>query len=322
MSAKESRAVRFRFGRPGNQVVGEPPAGYYFSLRWPLSNKKKTVVDRAVDRFNHVTDRRFGCPPGLIATIKVSSKFGPLRERLRNELFPRIGTTPTANAPSPPWPPSSPQPSIAPGQIPGIGLDLSRVAIPEIKEGNAGTVRRRVNEALKGKGITCLGVNSKGNGRYRLLFHGDDVDKVRRDDTWLRTHFDTLYGEQWYPMRVDRVYHEVATDEVGCTLFGRLNGVKVHKMRWLGNVSVDKEYRSMVIYLDTKEEVDRLLAEMTVTMANGECASPIRHKPSTCAMLSLSPLWPFTLPLPSASSGLWTVCTPGARGIGIHLDDL
>lgn len=68
-------------------------------------------------------------------------------------------------------------------------------------------------------------------------------------------------------MRVDRVYHEVATDEVGCTLFGRLNGIKVHKMRWLGNVSVDKEYRSMVVYLDTKEKVDRLLAKMTVTMA-------------------------------------------------------
>lgn len=219
---------------------------------------------------------------------KAEKRIEALEELIRNKLFPRISTTPTANAPSPPSPPSSPPPSIAPGQIPGIGLDLSRVAIPEIKEGNAGTVRRRVNEALKEKGITCLGVNSKGNGRYRLLFHGDDVDKVRRDDTWLRTHFDrgTLYGEQWYPMRVDRVYHEVATDEVGCTLFGRLNGVKVHKMRWLGNVSVDKEYRSMVVYLDTKEEVDRLLAKMTVTMANGECAYTrpfvIGRQPARC----------------------------------------
>lgn len=129
---------------------------------------------------------------------KAEKRIEALEEFIRNELFPRIGTTPTANAPSLPSPPSSPPPSVAPGQIPGIGLDLSRVAIPEIKEGNAGTVRRRVNEALKGKGIICLGVNSKGNGRYRLLFHGDDVDKVRRDDTWLGTHFDrgTLYGEQ------------------------------------------------------------------------------------------------------------------------------
>lgn len=42
-------------------------------------------------------------------------------------------------------------------------------------------------------------------------------------------------------MRVDREYREVATDDMGCTLFGQLNGVKVHKMRWLGNVSIDKE---------------------------------------------------------------------------------
>ena len=43
-------------------------------------------------------------------------------------------------------------------------------------------------------------------------------------------------------------------------------------MRWLGNVSVDKEYRSMVVHLDRKEEVDRLLTKMTVRMTNGECA--------------------------------------------------
>jgi hypothetical protein len=33
----------------------------------------------------------------------------------------------------------------------------------------------------------------------------------------------TLYGEQWYPMRVDRAYHEVAVDEMGGSLFGQLN---------------------------------------------------------------------------------------------------
>ncbi len=117
-----------------------------------------------------------------------------------------------------------------------------------------------------------MGVNCKGNGRYRLLFREADVDKVRRDDSWVKTHFDkgTLYGEQWYPLRIDRAYRGVAiADELGCTLFGRF---KAHKMRWLGTASVDKEYRTMVVYLDKKEEVDRLLAGMTVEMANGECA--------------------------------------------------
>jgi hypothetical protein len=197
--------------------------------------------------------------------------------------------------------------------------------IPEINGGNASTVRRRVNKALEEKGISCLGANSKGNGRYRLLFRYGDIDKVRRDDSWLRTHFGkgTLYGEQWYPMRVDRAYREVAADEMGCTLFGQLNGVKAHKMRWLGNVSIDKEYRSMVVYLDAKEEMDRLLAKMTVTMANGECIQPsICRRSSTCAVLSLPPLWPSPLSLSSTGSNLWAVRTPRACGVDMHLDDI
>jgi hypothetical protein len=66
-----------------------------------------------------------------------------------------------------------------------------------------------VNDALKDIPVTCLGVNSKGNGRYRLLFQGKDIDNIWKDDTWVRTHFDrgTLYGEQWYPIRVDRAYN-------------------------------------------------------------------------------------------------------------------
>jgi hypothetical protein len=43
-------------------------------------------------------------------------------------------------------------------------------------------------------------------------------------------------------------------------------------MMWLGTVSVDKEYRTMVVYLDKKEEVDRLLTRAAVEMASGECA--------------------------------------------------
>jgi hypothetical protein len=64
----------------------------------------------------------------------------------------------------------------------------------------------------------------------------------------------------------------VATDGLEYTLFRRMNGVKMHKMRWLGTASIDKEYRIMVVYVDKKEKADRLLAKMTVQMANGECA--------------------------------------------------
>jgi hypothetical protein len=249
----------------------------------------------ATDQWSQVKDLLTRVETALIAAeLRAQSaekRIETLEEFIRNELFPRINTPPPHPSPPPfPPPPSPPSPPLSPppSRIPGIGLDLSRCTIPEIAGGNAGTVRKRVNEALKEKDITCLGVNSKGSGRYRLLFQANDIDAVRRDNTWLATHFDRgrLYGEEWYPMRVDRVFHKVAVDEMGCKLFSQLNGVKVHKMRWLGNVSVDKEYRSMVVYLDTKEEVDRLLAKMTVTMANGECAYTrpfvIGRQPARC----------------------------------------
>jgi hypothetical protein len=78
---------------------------------------------------------------------KPEQRIETLEEFIRNELFPRANTPPRTDPlhpPPPPSPPSSPPSSVAPGQIPGVGLDLSRVAILEIKEGNAGTVRRRV----------------------------------------------------------------------------------------------------------------------------------------------------------------------------------
>jgi hypothetical protein len=39
------------------------------------------VVDPDVDRFVDAFERRFGCSPCLIVTMRVSSKFGALRER-------------------------------------------------------------------------------------------------------------------------------------------------------------------------------------------------------------------------------------------------
>jgi hypothetical protein len=41
-----------------------------------------------------------------------------------------------------------------------------------------------------------------------------------------------------------------------------LTSSNLKSVPWFGNVSVDKEYRSRVVYLDAKEEVDRLFARM------------------------------------------------------------
>jgi len=42
-----------------------------------------------------------------------------------------------------------------------------------------------------------------------------------------------VYGEQWFPIRVDWVKKSISMDELGCTWSAKLNNVKVTKMRWL-----------------------------------------------------------------------------------------
>jgi hypothetical protein len=65
-----------------------------------------------------------------------------------NELFPRVASpTPALEPTTTPLPPTS----MGWRALPGIGLDLSRVQDKEVREGNAGVVRRRANEALKEK---------------------------------------------------------------------------------------------------------------------------------------------------------------------------
>jgi hypothetical protein len=267
-----STATRARTSTQGRPLKRTQP----YNPESPPRKKSVSTKPGATTSLNSNTDQLLRIE-ALLKRVEERAEWAEkrvesLEKFIRNELFPRIAGPVSAPAPaSRSASPPSPPPSLVRGPLPGIGLDLSRVQDREIKEGNAGVVRQRANEALKERGITCLGVNSKGKGRYRLLFKEADVDGLRRDDSWVRTHFDkgVPYGEQWYPIRIDKAYREVATDELGCTIFGRMNGVKVHKMRWLGTASVDKEYRTMVVYLDRKEEVDRLLAKITVEMANG-----------------------------------------------------
>jgi hypothetical protein len=88
---------------------------------------------------------------------RAEKRIESLEEFIRNELFLRVAGPVSAPAPaSRPASPPSPPPSSVRGPLPGIGLDLSRVQDREIKEGNAGVVRRRANEALKGEGYNLF----------------------------------------------------------------------------------------------------------------------------------------------------------------------
>lgn len=123
-------------------------------------------------------------------------------------------------------------------------------------------------------------MNDKEIGRYRLLFRAEDIDAVKRDDSWVKLFGEgRIYGDQWYLVRLDRVHIDATTDSSACEAFGEANGCKVHNMRWLGKTTLpmegevgrDKVYRSMVIYLDASEEADRLVKE-GVALTRGESA--------------------------------------------------
>ena len=131
---------------------------------------------------------------------------------------------------------------------------------------------RCVNKALKERNIICLGVNSKGNGQYWLLFQGKDVNNIQKDNTQVKTYFNRgiLYREQQYLVRVNRAYYGIVVDKIDYLIFSQLNRVKVYKIQQLRSVLINKEYYLIVIYLDIKEEVNRLIIKIIVTIVNRE----------------------------------------------------
>lgn len=117
---------------------------------------------------------------------KAEKRIEALEEFIRNELFPRIGAAPPANPPSPPSPPATPPPSIAPGQIPGVGLRPEPSHDTGDQGGERGHSAQAGERGPQGEGYKLLRSQFEGNGRYRLLIRYDDIDKVRRDDTLIR----------------------------------------------------------------------------------------------------------------------------------------
>jgi hypothetical protein len=85
---------------------------------------------------------------------KAEKRLLDLEELIRDQILPRVSSSdvplPSSNAATPQTlplsPPSTPPPT---ARVPSIGLDLSRTTNHELKVGNAGTIRRRADDALK-----------------------------------------------------------------------------------------------------------------------------------------------------------------------------
>lgn len=129
-------------------------------------------------------------------------------------------------------------------------------------------------ECSETKGIKCRVVKSTKEHTLRLLFKTNaDALVVRKYTGWLKGSFQQarVEGEQWYPIKVDRVnkmhlknLHEEHTHDELCRHYGEENGgVEIKKMRWLGG-KTHLLYGSLVVYLCKKEEADRLLENQTM----------------------------------------------------------
>lgn len=68
---------------------------------------------------------------------------------------------------------------------------------------------------------------------------------------------------------MDRVKKSITMNEIGRTLPDKPNDVRVTRMRWLSKPKVDKEHGSAVVFLEEKEQADRLLTTGVVHLPGG-----------------------------------------------------
>ena len=151
-----------------------------------------------------------------------------------------------------------------------------------------GKIRQWIDEALQEqdatKDVKCEGISRspRDNNRFRVFFKDECTAKaVRANDSWVQERFrgTRLQAEQWYPIRVDSVYKGgVLTSMEGAEpkpeatqMIAKENEVQVHRLQWLSKADVNKVHGSMVLYLGSRQDAEKLLHKGMVEV-DGETA--------------------------------------------------
>jgi hypothetical protein len=201
---------------------------------------------------------------------------------------PSITSFPTTSSISPGS--SASRPAVT--SLPGLDLDLAKVAIQGFNKTNAGGILTRVDEALSKlpatQDVRSVGItmNTKDKDRIRVLFRSErDAETARANDSWIQAHFQgaRLRGEQWYPIKVDRVLKASlfqgdlteATQET-CQTVGQENQASIARIRLLSKPG-PKEYGSAVFFLTRKQDMERLLTTGLLDV-RGETAFPKEYE--------------------------------------------
>jgi hypothetical protein len=201
------------------------------------------------------------------------------------------------NAGMPVRPPNAshiPAPQTNQQNLPGINLDLSGLGNPQFDSSNIKEIRERVRQAFDShastKEIGWIGIARRGNDQSKIricLRTQEEAAVARRHDEWLNSHFRgaRVQGEQWYPVKVDRVNKNSVCDESrvhlrddACAKISTENGVSIRKMRFIGRPDPDKLYCSVALYLTSKQEADDLLHRKYIDV-DGEVAYTRVYEP-------------------------------------------
>ena len=184
-----------------------------------------------------------------------------------------------------------------PAIVASVGIDLTKV---DCRKEEPSMLKKRFNNAFTEtvaiNRIKCTGIlKSPGEAhKAKLLFKTQsDADLVRANEDWLKAHFRgaRLQGEQWYPIKVDRVNRYAINDgnswnirQSAAKEIGEENRVEIARMRWLSGPS-DKHFGSLVVYL-TKQKDAGVLLENQLMDFKGEAAFTSvfqrRQVPSRC----------------------------------------
>lgn len=155
-----------------------------------------------------------------------------------------------------------------------IILDLSRTKdrtadFPQLKEKINGALDK--HEATKGVRCTGLQRRAGGEDRVKISFQSEEAArKARQHDQWLkepRFSDARMLGEQWHPIKVDRVNRSVISPDGSTDItkeaveaIAQENGVKIQRIRWLSKPS-PKTYGSVVVWLAEHQDAEMLLTQ-------------------------------------------------------------
>ena len=231
--------------------------------------------------------------------VKITQSWAQVAARAPSP--PTSSPTPPRSSPSLPSGPMNPHSSVSQSSMlsrSAIILDLSRTGN---RANDFAQLKERINEVLSKqdatKEVRCTGLQRRvgGEDQVKITFATEEAARqARQHDQWLqepRFQEARVLGEQWYPIKVDRVNRSTISPNFSNDItkeameaVAQENGVKIQRMRWLGKPS-DKTYGSVVVFLADHHEAEMLLGKGMMDFGGEMAYTRIyerRHGPTRC----------------------------------------